>query len=291
MTVAVVGGTGLVGSAAVAALTAAGQPVRVIARREPASLPPGATFAQADLADPDGLAAALAGVGRLFLITPVVPEETALGLGAIAAARRAGVRKLAYLSIMNLEAFRGVPHFDNKRPILDALQASGMVPVVLAANWFFQNDGMVLPGVRQAGVYGLPLGAKGLDAVDARDIGAVAALALTSGRFDGQVVPVAGHDRLTTALAAGTYAELLGRPVRPVPDAAEAFAGLLAQVAPGMDPWLRDDLIAMTRANLALGNHAAPGDAVLLEEALGRPLRRYLDTAAELLRMPAPAGA
>jgi uncharacterized protein YbjT (DUF2867 family) len=284
MDIAIIGGGGKVGSGTARRLIAGGHRVRVIGRS--AATPPDdlkSHFMQGDLANPDSLADGLAGASALFLITPFIEPETALGLAAVTAAQAAGVPKIVYLAIMNLEAMAGIPHFANKIPIKQAVLASGPRAVVLQPNFFFQNDALFLPAIRFGGVYPLPIGSAGVDAIDADDIAEVAARALASEDLAGQVVPLSGPERLTGPAMAATYAELLGRPVSYGGDDLAQFGAMLRQAMPGADDWLVNDLTLMCRETQRLGNHASDSERALLEQLLGRPPRRHRDFAAALL--------
>lgn len=290
--IGIIGGTGKVGAATARRLRAAGHRVRVIART-PALVPPDLAqdFHSADLVEPASLQPALAGVDTLFLITPFIEAETRLGLDALAQARVAGVSKVIYLAINNLEAMARIPHFANKIPIVAALWRSWPHGVVLRPNFFFQNDAMFLGAMAFGGLLPLPLGTMGVDAIDVDDIADTAVLALTTDRLDGMSLPLSGPDRLTGPGIAATYAALLGRPVAYAGDDLTHFPAVVAQAMPGADAWLIEDLRLMCAETQRLGNHAGPDDVARLERLLGRPLRRHQAFAQALVAsLPQPAG-
>ena len=87
----IIGGTGTVGSRTVHALLERGVAVRVMTRSEDKidALPENVEGVVGDLEKPDTLPAAFDGVDNLFLITPVVPNETEQGLAGVDAAKEA----------------------------------------------------------------------------------------------------------------------------------------------------------------------------------------------------------
>ncbi|MFB7510013.1 SDR family oxidoreductase, partial [Streptomyces broussonetiae] len=94
----VTGATGTTGSEVVRQLAARGEKVRALTR-DPARarVPAAVETVRGDYADPDSLAAAMAGVTAAYLVSPPGPgaaHDTAL----VAAARAAGVRRLVKLS-------------------------------------------------------------------------------------------------------------------------------------------------------------------------------------------------
>ncbi len=282
MTITIIGGTGTVGGLTAAIAANEGASVRVVSRTPPKGpAHPRLAHMAADLSDPASLAPALAGTETLFLITPFVERETEMGLGAVEAALKAGVRKIVYMAIMNLEKLARVPHFGNKIPIKRRVLEAAPKAVILEPNFFFQNDFMFLPAMIHAGVFPLPLGSAGVDAIDARDIAEVAAKALLTPELDGRVVPISGRDRLTGPSVAATYAEILGRPVHYAGDGLERFGDLVRQAMPGADDWLVNDLTIMSEENQRQGNHATPAQVDALEAILGHPVRRHADFARE----------
>jgi uncharacterized protein YbjT (DUF2867 family) len=64
-----------------------------------ATLPAGVEGVVGDLADPPSLHRAFGGVESLVLITAVHPDETARGLFAVKAAKKAGSRRSVYVSV------------------------------------------------------------------------------------------------------------------------------------------------------------------------------------------------
>lgn len=284
MDIAIIGGSGTVGSATARALRSAGHRVRVVCRTAASVAGDLADcFCRGDLADAQSLRAPLTGVEAVMLITPSVETETQMGLPALNVAQVAGVPKLVYMATMHPEQMR-VPHFRNKVPIKQAVMAGWQNHVILQPNYFFQNDGLVLHAMVHGGVFPLPLGTIGVDAIDVEDIAAVATIALTTDRIEGTVMPISGRDRLTGPSIAQTYAVLSGRPVAYCGDNLTHFGDLLRQIMPEASSWMIDDTTAMFGEFQRQGGHATAPEIDALEAILGRPVRRHADYAAKLVQ-------
>ena len=93
------------------------------------------------------------GIDRVFLITPLSSTETEEGLAVVAAANRAAVRHLVYLSVYHAELAPYIPHFNSKMKIQRALRDSGMAFTVIMANNFFQNDLVYRESILKEGIY------------------------------------------------------------------------------------------------------------------------------------------
>lgn len=271
----VIGGTGTVGREVVARLHAEGIDAVPAARHVG---PDGVTL---DLRDAGAVEHSARGFDTAFLATPLGPDEAAVGVGAVAALRRAGVAKIVYLGIMNLEPMRAIPHFETKLPIRDAVLADGR-GVMIAANFFFQNDRMVLPAILHGGVYPLPIGSAGVWSVDAQDIAAAAARAMTAGDWDGRIVPLCGSEALTGPSIAATWEAALHRPVHYAGDAIDPFLGMLSQHIPEWNAWVAEDFRLMMEVTQTLGCPATPDDVAAAAAIIGHPQRRYRDFVAEL---------
>ena len=281
----IVGATGRIGGGVADILASEGRDFCVMstrpdeARRRYERVRPG------DMRQPETLKGALDGIDAAFLVTPIGPDETECGMAFLDAAEAAGVRKIAYVGIHNIEAMAEIPHFATKLPVRERLLAGG--PHTIAdANFFMQNDEMAAPAIAH-GVYPMPIGTKGVNAVDARDVSAVCARALTSDALEGQAVPVCGRDVVTGPSKAAAYAEALGRPVAYGGDDTGPFLDQLAANLPPMPPpvaaWVREDFRLMMEVTQVKGCLATDEDIAACEAALGRPQRSHTDYVAELV--------
>lgn len=279
MKVLVVGGTGTVGGALVKTLLARGVEVSVTSRGGAAGsrVPDGVAVVTGDLSKPVSLATAFKGADGVFLMAPVSESETSLGLAGVAAAKAAGVKRLVYLSVFMPPGSEVVPHFASKLPIEKAVRESGMGWTILRPNNFFQNDVTARPAILE-GVYPSPLGSRGLNRVDVRDIAEAAANAFEQG-IDG-LFPLNGPRGLMGEDTARVYSETLNRPVRYAGDDLDAWASRASTALPA---WLVRDLRIMYEFFLANGMHASGRDFLAQERVLGHAPRTFERYAAELM--------
>ncbi|RVT42278.1 SDR family oxidoreductase [Sphingobium algorifonticola] len=273
----VIGGTGQVGRPLVRRLRATGADVVVAARH------PGAGGVALDLADTVSLAKAARGFDAAYLTTPLGPQETRIGLGAVDALVAAGVGKIVYLAAHQLDAMAAIPHFATKIPIRDAICATAS-GVVLAPNFFFQNDLLVRDAIVRGGVYPLPVGFAGVWSIDVEDIAVAAARALTQSRWDGQVVPLCGPDRLTGNDLAANWAQALGRPVAYGGDAIAPFIDAMKAKVPGFEAWFAHDFERMMQVTQMLGCPASDADCAATRSIVGRAPRSHTAFAREAVQ-------
>lgn len=241
MRVLVIGGTGKVGSALVEALAKRGVEVRVLSRSA-GEVGRGIELAVGDLARPETLPAAFAGVDRCYLLTPLAPDETQQGLNAVEAARADGVERLVFQSVLRADEAPGVPHFASKVRILDRIRESGLPWAAVFPSSFYQNDLAMRDLILGPGLYPNPIGSAGVNRVDVRDVADVAAAALLDDGYESREVPALGAETWTGPSIAAVYSELLGRPVRYTGDDLEAWG---AAASGHLPEWLVHDLTLM----------------------------------------------
>jgi uncharacterized protein YbjT (DUF2867 family) len=223
----VIGGTGQVGSMVVAGLLKQGTAVRVMSHspEKLKKLPAGVEGVRADLDDADSLPAAFDKIDSVFLLCKAIPGETEEGLNAVSAAKAARIKKIVYMSLfMPKGSEQIVPLFRSKVPIEKAVRESGIPYTILRPNNFFQNDLWLKDAIMQYAVYPTPLGGKGVNRVDVRDIADCAVNALTKSGYEGRTYEVIGPDTLTGESIAGIYTKYVGRQIRYAGDDLDAWA-------------------------------------------------------------------
>lgn len=212
---------GAAGSAAgevVPALASRGVRVRGLVRREEQRqqvLRRGADqVVLGDLQDPDSIQAALAGVDAVFYIAPAfLPGEADAGQAVIAAAVRAGVRRLVFSSVIH--PVLSLVNHAAKAPVEEALYDSGLEYTVLQPALFFQNYVGGWAQTVRSGVLAEPWSpATRFSRVDYRDVAEAAAIALTGDRLVGGTYELASHGQLDRHDVAALISEVTGRPVR-----------------------------------------------------------------------------
>jgi len=277
----VIGGTVMVGSMVVAGLLKQGVLVRVLSHSSDKlkKLPTAVEGYRADLDDPDTLLPAFNGIDSVFLLNSVGPNETAEGVNAVSAAKAAKVKKIVYLSVAMPAGSATIPHFRSKLPVEKAIQESGIAYTILRPNNFFQNDLWLKAAIMQYSVYPQPLGTKGLNRVDVRDIADCAINALTKSGHEGRTVEVHGPDTLTGDGIARIYSKYLGREVRYSGDDIEAWA---EKSKGAMPEFLIADMRIMYRFFQDNGMIASKDDLEKTEKLLGKKLRTFDDFVKEI---------
>jgi uncharacterized protein YbjT (DUF2867 family) len=199
-----------------------------IARRYPQ-----AERVQCDLLDAATLEAGFAGVDRLFLLTPSVPEQVRLEENALDAALAAGVQRIVYLSATDvaMEIELSAAHREIERRLAGtSVQHTVVRPEYLINNLLGEVDELA------RGRLVAPSGDGRCPFVDARDVAAVAAAVLLAAQPPPGPLAVTGPESLSWAQLARRLQAALGRPVQHIdPDPADWVRGV---VSAGMPPWL-----------------------------------------------------
>jgi NAD(P)H dehydrogenase (quinone) len=218
VTVAVIGGTGTIGPWVVASLTAKGADVRVLARdadRARATLGGEVELVPLDLGDHDQVIAACTGADAVLLLTEHSRDMTDLQLRIIRALRRLDVKIVKLSGTSSAINPQGPYACRQHWEIETVLRASGQPFVILRPNAFMQTliGKILLPSVLATGTVPNPIADAGISFVDARDVGASAAAALTSSAWDGETLVLTGPRPATYAELAAVIGQRSGRPV------------------------------------------------------------------------------
>jgi len=220
--VLVTGATGQQGGSVSNALLDRGHRVRAFTRRPAAAaglVARGAEVVAGDFADPATLIEAARDVDVVFLMgnswEAGTAAETAQGIAAVEALKRAGVRHVIYSSVASADRATGIPHFDSKYEIEQRLAASGLRYTVVAPAAFMDN--LVGPwtiGALREGTLALALPpGKSLQQVAVADIGRfVALVAEQRDAFAGRRIDIAGDAIAGTDMAVA-LSRAMGRPV------------------------------------------------------------------------------
>jgi uncharacterized protein YbjT (DUF2867 family) len=281
MRILVVGGTGKVGRPLVKALLERGVDVRVLTRApDPAKAPPEAEQVAGDMLRPESLPPAFEGIDRCYLLTPLAEDEVGLGANAVEAARAAGVERIVFQSVLRAAEAPGIPHFASKVEILDRIRETGIPWAVVSPASFYQNDVVLRDLILGPGIYANPIGSKGVNRVDVRDVADVAASALLDEGNASRDIPVVGPDTWTGPAIAAEYSDILGRRVRYSGDDLEAWSVAASGHMPG---WLLRNLRAMFEH--IQRNSLLPTESQVAESraALGHDPRPFADFARELV--------
>lgn len=271
--IGVIGGTGVTGRTVVSALQAKGADFRCLVRDPAAAaetLGGDVELVQADVADAASIEAGLAGCDKLFLLTGHSPVMAEQQIGAIEAAKRAGVKHVVKLSggdaivqeVTNAKI--GHAHWQ----IEQALKASGLEWTVLRPGFFMQNFLNMAGMVKGQGKVMMPVPADvEVGMIDVRDTGDVAAAVLTSEGHNGQSYFLASANYTPSDFTAALSSEL-GSEVPFVQVPMEGAVGAMKER--GMPDWLIDHQSTLM-GMLADGSFAAKNDNI--EQLSGHPAR------------------
>lgn len=239
----VIGASGSIGAPLVQALAEKGEQVKAATRR-PTTYPILANVEAVafDYDDHATFAPALAGVNRLFLLAaPTDPDPDQSLRPVIALAQQMGVERVVLVTSMRIRAPRDTGGFLWGEK---AVQESGMDYTILRPGWFMQTftSGFILTLIKQRNCLCLPTGAGRVGLIDARDIAAVAACALTEAGHHGQTYLVTGGETLGLREMAQTIAQARGYPLpyadMPIEELQQAitalggYPGPIEQMAP-----------------------------------------------------------
>ncbi|MEC3953180.1 NmrA family NAD(P)-binding protein [Nocardia sp. CDC153] len=256
------GATSSIAQALMGRLTEIGVPCRAVSRRPEfvrASLAPGSEVRYADAADPQSLRAAFDGATQLFLTMTNGPAQIELETRAIEIAAEQGIGHVVKLSAPIAAPDSPVAVSRWHYAIEEALRASGMVATMLRPYAFMQKLLLLAPGIVEGGVIVGTSGAALFNYIDARDIGEVAAAALTRSEIAGGAYTLTGSRTYSYPRIAELLGSALGRPIRYVDLPSDAFRAQLIERS-GLPDWLATHITEVQR--LAVTHPERPTDTV-----------------------------
>jgi uncharacterized protein YbjT (DUF2867 family) len=211
----ITGASGTVGAATLAALAAAPHQATILGGQHVAdasTLPHTHGSRHLDFTDAATFPAALDGIDRLLLVRPPhladVDRDFAPFVEACVAAGRPHV---VFLSLQGAERNPITPH----AKIEQLIDSAGLHRTFLRPSFFMQNlTAAHLADVRDRDEIDIPAGGGRTAFIDARDIGAVAALALLDPGSVDPAPELTGSEALTYSEVAAILSDVLGRPIR-----------------------------------------------------------------------------
>jgi uncharacterized protein YbjT (DUF2867 family) len=213
----VTGAAGTVGTEVVKGLARASANFRIAYRNRKPSV--SAQAVQLDLDRPETIEPNLGGVDTVFLLSNMVSPE----INLVRVARAAGVRRIVKLSVWRAgdEAYSFARWH---RAVEREIEKSGVAWTFLRPNGFMQNA-VTYEGdtIRREGAFYLPAADSRSSTIDARDIAAVAVVALTSAAHDGKAYELSGPESLSSAEIAAILTRVLEREIRYVPVSPEDY--------------------------------------------------------------------
>ncbi|WP_454758436.1 SDR family oxidoreductase [Caulobacter segnis] len=281
MTIAITGATGQLGRLVVEhlkTLVPAGDIVALA--RDPAKATDlGVTVRAADYAKPETLSAALAGVDTLLLISSdAVGQRVAQHRNVIEAAKAAGVKRIAYTSILRADT-TPIALAEEHIATEALIKASGLTYALLRNGWYFENYTGSLAGAIAAGAV---IGASGEGKISAAargDYAQAAAVVVATPDTENRVYELAGDTAFTRADLAAEVSRQTGKTIayNDLPEA--TYAGILESF--GL-PAPFAAILAQSDVGAAQGGLFDEGHA--LSRLIGRPTTSLADAVAQALK-------
>jgi len=282
-TILVTGAAGKTGLAVIRALAARGAKVNALTRHAAQAesvRQAGAVHVIAgDLADARFVSKAMEGADAVYLLLPNVhPNETALGLIALVAAKKNGLRSLVYHSVL-FPQIEAMPHHWQKLRVEEALIQSGLAFTILQPASYMQNIAPSWKEINATGLYRVPYS---IDAefspIDLRDVAVAACHCLLEPAHAGAMYQLAGPERLTPKDMAREVGHSLGRAVKAVQQPLDLWSE--SANAAGLTGYAIETLNKMF---VYYDQHGLSSSAQTLEYLLGRratTFGEYLETLA-----------
>jgi uncharacterized protein YbjT (DUF2867 family) len=273
----VTGAAGMTGLAVISALRRRGARVRALSgsgRTTDTLLAAGASeVVTAAFADAPGLARAMARIETVFHVPPrMKPEEVSNGMSVIAAARAAGVRRIALHSVINSQ-IQSIRFHVHKRLVEEAAMQSGLPWVIFQPTNYMQNVAWNWQRLTQQGELLFPYSEHArISWLDLNDYAQAVARALTEPGWDyGVYEAVSTREPLTRVELAAIWSRVLGREVRATTMALDEYMALPHWG--GRDPREMEILRSMF---IEFDRHGAPGgNSRVLELLLEREPTSY----------------
>lgn len=230
MTIAITGATGQLGRLVVAKLKGNVPTAIVALARNPTKASDlGVTVREADYAKPETLAPALAGVDALLLISSSeLGPRAAKHRNVIEAAKKAGVRRIAYTSILHADTSPLDLAPEHRRTEAD-VKASGIPFTILRNGWYTENYTGSIGGALAGGAFIGSAGDGRISSAARADYAEATVTVLTGEGHGGKTYELAGDDAYTLFELAAETSRQTGRAIsyRNLPEAeyAAALAG------------------------------------------------------------------
>jgi uncharacterized protein YbjT (DUF2867 family) len=245
----VTGATGTIGNDVLRRLAAVGERPRAFVRDPQMAghrLGDGVEYVVGDLDRPDTVAAGLAGVDRVFLLTRQNARQPEWERTVIDAAVRSGARHLVKLSVFRADERSPLQIARQHREAERAVERSGLTYTIVRPVFLMQN----LPGMLRQGAIRTATGDGRVAMVDARDVAAVAVDALISRASEGKTYTLTGPESLSFDEVAGLLSQHTRKCLRHQRVAPDDVRNAVQRS--GMEPWFAEDM-AKLHGMLAAG--------------------------------------
>lgn len=176
----------------------------------------------ANLAEPETVSRALAGVETAFLVSPAMPDMPLRQGQFVQAAKHAKVKRVVKMSVIGAHPYHSCGFLRWNGVAESILMNSGLSWTVLRTTSLLQEIGMLSAGTvkERSGIY-LPAGNSRVPMIDTRDIAAAAATVLTEGDHDNRIYDLTGPELIAQHDIAAALTASLGREIgyHPISDA------------------------------------------------------------------------
>lgn len=283
-TILVTGASGKLGRAVISHLldSRGVAPGRIVAgSRNPAGLADlaarGVVVRKVDFDDQPGLEDAFAGAGTVLIVSTDMIDGAGTRLrqhrAAVAAAKKAGVERIAYTSLPNA-ATSSVSFAPDHLGTEQAIEATGLAALIFRNNWYQENLFMSLPQALKTGQW-YTSAEDGRTAFVARDdIAAAIAGALANPPAGSATWTLTGSEALTNDEIARLAADAVGRPIQVVRLSDEQLAG--GMKAAGVPEAIVPMLVSFEKAARAGDLGTITDDVATLSGRQPRTVRDFL---------------
>ncbi len=260
----VTGASGHLGRRVVELLAAKGANNLIAATRTPDKLADlsGIEVRKADFGDPASLDAAFAGADRVLVISTDRIDVPGLRIeqhkAAVAAAKRAGVKRILYTSMLNPDR-SFIPFAPDHLETERAIEQSGLEFTILRVSWYAEGLLGTLAAPLATGKWYSAAGNGRISYVAREDVARAAAAALASSGGANERLNITGPELLTVPEIARIASEITGKPIEVVPVSDEELEKGLA--AAGLPPFVIPIVVGTDR-NVRAGNFDVESDAV-----------------------------
>lgn len=283
-TIFVTGASGHLGQAIISHLlnSQGVAPSRIVAgSRNPGKLADlaakGVSVVKADFDDPAGLEQAFAGAGTVLIVSTDALDGAGTRLrqhkAAVAAATKAGVKRLAYTSLPNAETSK-VSFAPDHLGTEEAIKATGIPYLLFRDNWYLENLFMSLPNALKSGQW-FTSAADGKTSYVARDdIAAAIAGALANPPAGSTTYTLTGEKAFTNDQIAALASEINGKPIQVVHLTDEQLAG--GMKAAGVPEAFIPTFVSFDTATRTGGLATVTEDTATLSGRKPKSLRAFL---------------
>lgn len=241
----VTGSTGKVGSQVVEQLAAAGAKIRAAVQATSnveAIKRSGAETAVMDFNDRASIGEALQGVGKAFLIMPLVHNMLEVNSGFVEEAAKAGVKQIVKLSVLGADAEPPMVLAGWHREMEKKIESSGIHFTFIRPTHFMQNF-LGMPTIKSQAAFYQSTGDGKSAYVDTADIAAVAVKTLTESGHEGKVYEVTGPEALSNYDVAEILSRVTGKQISYVDVSDDVIRS--GMKAGGLPEWLIETLIEL----------------------------------------------